>query len=65
MEAAKELYNANTISEERTIMEAHGRYISMRDGMKEYYEDLLDEDKRKLEEKDRLIEELRKQIQKQ
>ena len=77
MEAAKELYNANTISEERTIMEAHGRYISMRDGMKEYYEDLLEESKREneenkreleknrreLEEKDRENEELRKTIE--
>ena len=43
MEAAKELYNANIISEERTVMEAHQRYIDVRDGQKAYYERVIRE----------------------
>jgi len=38
MEAAKELYNANMISEERTVMEAHQRYLAIQNGQKAYYE---------------------------
>ena len=38
MEAAKELYNAYMISEERTVMEAHQRYLAIQNGQKAYYE---------------------------
>ena len=38
MEAAEQLYNANMISEERTVMEAHQRYLAIQNGQKAYYE---------------------------
>ena len=41
MEAAKELFNANLISEEKTVMEAHQRFIAIRDGQKAYYEQVI------------------------
>ena len=41
MEAAKELFNANLISEEKTVMEAHQRFIAIRDGQKAYYERVI------------------------
>ncbi len=55
MEAAKELYNANMISEERTVMEAHQRYLAIQNGQKAYYEREIAEMKEELSEKDKTI----------
>ena len=56
MEAAKELYNANMISEERTVMEAHQRYLAIQNGQKAYYEREIAEMK---EEMDKAISDLK------
>ncbi|MBR0147950.1 MAG: hypothetical protein IJM23_01995 [Lachnospiraceae bacterium] len=56
MEAAKELYNANMISEERTVMEAHQRYLAIQNGQKAYYEREIAEMK---EEMDKTISDLK------
>ncbi len=43
MEAAKQLYNVNLISEEKTVMEAHQRYLAIQKGQKDYYENKIAE----------------------
>ncbi len=74
MEAAKELFNANLISEEKTVMEAHQRFIAIRDGQKAYYEKVIakkDAEKEAalaekdiaLAEKDAIIAELREALE--
>ena len=52
MEAAEQLYNANMISEERTVMEAHQRYLAIQNGQKAYYE-------REMAERDKTIADLK------
>ena len=59
MEAAKELYNANMISEERTVMEAHQRYLAIQNGQKAYYEREIAEMQEEMSEKDKTITDLR------
>ncbi len=56
MEAAKELYNANMISEERTVMEAHQRYLAIQNGQKAYYEREIAERDNTIAAKDKTIE---------
>ena len=55
MEAAKELYNANMISEERTVMEAHQRYLAIQNGQKAYYEREIAERDNTIAAKDKTI----------
>ena len=55
MEAAKELYNANMISEERTVMEAHQRYLAIQNGQKAYYEREISERDNTIAAKDKTI----------
>ena len=55
MEAAKELFNANLISEEKTVMEAHQRFIAIRDGQKAYYEQVIAKKDEALAEKDTVL----------
>ncbi|MBQ3786591.1 MAG: hypothetical protein II799_04895, partial [Lachnospiraceae bacterium] len=59
MEAAEQLYNANMISEERTVMEAHQRYLAIQNGQKAYYEREIAEMKEEMSEKDKTITDLR------
>ena len=55
MEAARELYNVNMIPKERTMMEAHQRYLDIQNGQRAYYEDVLAEKDNALAEKDNII----------
>jgi len=59
MEAAKELYNANMISEERTVMEAHQRYLAIQNGQKAYYEREISERDNTIAAKDKTIADLK------
>ena len=59
MEAAKELYNANMISEERTVMEAHQRYLAIQNGQKAYYEREIAERDNTIAAKDKTIADLK------
>ena len=59
MEAAKELYNANMISEERTVMEAHQRYLAIQNGQKAYYEREISERDNTIAAKDKTITDLK------
>ena len=55
MEAARELYNVNMIPKERTVMEAHQRYLDIQNGQRAYYEDVLAEKDNALAEKDNAL----------
>ena len=59
MEAAKELYNAYMISEERTVMEAHQRYLAIQNGQKAYYEREISERDNTIAAKDKTIADLK------
>jgi len=59
MEAAEQLYNANMISEERTVMEAHQRYLAIQNGQKAYYEREISERDNTIAAKDKTIADLK------
>ncbi len=59
MEAAEQLYNANMISEERTVMEAHQRYLAIQNGQKAYYDREISERDNTIAAKDKTIADLK------
>jgi predicted transposase/invertase (TIGR01784 family) len=64
MEAVKQIYNVNLISEEKTVMEAHQRYLAVQKGQRKYYETLLKQKDAQLEQSRAEAEQSRAELEK-